>query len=120
MGRGQIVYNLGKKRFCQLLDHMGACLVKNRIHFFVYVILRIILKAKVKLCCFLEKPEIVLEPTDVDVQFGTTAYLTCRAVGDPQPEIKWLHNKSVFTFLISVAILYPFVQSSFNSVTRKQ
>ena len=99
---------------------MGACLVKNRIHFFVYVILRIILKAKVKLCCFLEKPEIVLEPTDVDVQFGTTAYLTCRAVGDPQPEIKWLHNKSVFTFLISVAILYPFVQSSFNSVTRKQ
>ena len=34
MGRGQIVYNLGKKRFCQLLDHMGACLVKNLINFF--------------------------------------------------------------------------------------
>ena len=85
---------------------------KSYSFFCVYVILGIILKAKVKLCYFLEKPEIVLEPTDVDVQFGTTAYLTCRAVGDPQPEIKWLHNKSVFTFLIIVAILFPFVHSS--------
>ena len=40
---------------------------------------------RVRLYCFSEKPEIVLEPTDVDVQFGTTEYLTCRAVGDLKP-----------------------------------
>ncbi|ELT95511.1 hypothetical protein CAPTEDRAFT_132345, partial [Capitella teleta] len=37
-------------------------------------------------------PEFTAEPTDVSVQFGETVRLTCRAEGDPAPEIVWLHN----------------------------
>lgn len=54
-----------------------------------------------------EKPEIVLEPTDVDVQFGTTAYLSCRAVGDPEPEIKWLHNRCAPLHEQNTSNLFP-------------
>ncbi|RXG61788.1 Peroxidasin-like protein, partial [Armadillidium vulgare] len=40
-------------------------------------------------------PEITEEPTDVEVNFGGTAYFSCRADGDPHPEVVWLHNNEV-------------------------
>lgn len=39
------------------------------------------------------KPEFTEEPEDVDVSFGSTVYFTCRATGDPAPEIAWMYNK---------------------------
>ncbi|XP_055887034.1 peroxidasin homolog [Biomphalaria glabrata] len=42
-----------------------------------------------------EKPKITMEPKSVDVTFGNTVYFSCRAEGDPQPEITWLHNDNV-------------------------
>ncbi|XP_050402134.1 peroxidasin [Patella vulgata] len=39
-------------------------------------------------------PQFVMEPRDVDVTFGNTAYFTCRAEGSPDPEIVWLHNQN--------------------------
>lgn len=39
-----------------------------------------------------KKPELTLRPNDVEVTFGSTAYFTCRAEGDPQPEITWYRN----------------------------
>ena len=44
---------------------------------------------------FPEKPRFTMEPRDVDVTFGNTAYFTCRAEGSPNPEISWYHNKCV-------------------------
>ncbi|KAH9490877.1 hypothetical protein Btru_034171 [Bulinus truncatus] len=44
-----------------------------------------------------EKPKITMEPKSVDVTFGNTVYFTCRAEGDPQPEITWLHNDNVIS-----------------------
>ncbi|XP_069099312.1 peroxidasin homolog [Pleurodeles waltl] len=41
-----------------------------------------------------EKPRITLEPQDVDVTKGNTVYFTCRAEGNPKPEIIWLHNSN--------------------------
>ncbi|ESO94460.1 hypothetical protein LOTGIDRAFT_161152 [Lottia gigantea] len=35
-----------------------------------------------------------MEPRDVDVTFGNTAYFTCRAEGSPDPQIVWLHNEN--------------------------
>ncbi|XP_064604306.1 peroxidasin-like isoform X2 [Liolophura sinensis] len=40
------------------------------------------------------RPRFTMEPRDVDVTFGNTAYFTCRAEGDPSPEITWLHNNN--------------------------
>uniref|UniRef100_A0A0B7AY06 Cell adhesion molecule-related/down-regulated by oncogenes n=1 Tax=Arion vulgaris TaxID=1028688 RepID=A0A0B7AY06_9EUPU len=42
-----------------------------------------------------EKPKIVMQPKDVDVTFGNTVYFSCRAEGDPNPEIIWSHNDNV-------------------------
>lgn len=39
------------------------------------------------------KPELTVRPRDVEVSFGNTAYFSCRAEGDPQPEIVWFRNK---------------------------
>ncbi|KAM4693347.1 peroxidasin homolog isoform 2-T2 [Discoglossus pictus] len=41
-----------------------------------------------------ERPRITSEPQDVDVTFGNTVYFTCRAEGNPKPEIIWLRNKN--------------------------
>ncbi|XP_059477617.1 peroxidasin isoform X1 [Neocloeon triangulifer] len=38
------------------------------------------------------KPEIKEEPHDVEITFGGTVYFTCKADGDPQPNIVWLRN----------------------------
>ncbi|KAK3796951.1 hypothetical protein RRG08_032253 [Elysia crispata] len=42
-----------------------------------------------------EKPTITLQPHSVNVAFGNAAYFTCRAEGDPVPEIMWMHNESM-------------------------
>nr|XP_014344446.1 PREDICTED: peroxidasin-like protein isoform X2 [Latimeria chalumnae] len=39
-----------------------------------------------------ERPRITSEPQGVDVTPGNTVYFTCRAEGNPKPEIIWLHN----------------------------
>jgi peroxidase len=41
------------------------------------------------------KPEIKEEPHDVEITFGGTVYFTCKADGDPQPNIVWLRNRFV-------------------------
>ncbi|GBM59397.1 Peroxidasin [Araneus ventricosus] len=41
-----------------------------------------------------KRPKLTEEPNDVDVSFGGTAYFTCRADGDPKPDIVWLHNSN--------------------------
>ncbi|XP_041357097.1 peroxidasin-like isoform X2 [Gigantopelta aegis] len=41
-----------------------------------------------------KKPRFTMEPRDVDVTFGNTAYFTCRAEGSPIPEISWFHNNN--------------------------
>ncbi|XP_018121404.1 peroxidasin isoform X2 [Xenopus laevis] len=41
-----------------------------------------------------ERPRITSEPQDVDVTFGNTVYFTCRAEGNPKPEIIWLRNNN--------------------------
>ncbi|XP_069584102.1 peroxidasin homolog isoform X1 [Ranitomeya imitator] len=41
-----------------------------------------------------ERPRITSEPQDVDVTLGNTVYFTCRAEGNPKPEIIWLRNKN--------------------------
>uniref|UniRef100_A0A4D5R9E2 Peroxidasin n=1 Tax=Scolopendra viridis TaxID=118503 RepID=A0A4D5R9E2_SCOVI len=45
-----------------------------------------------------KKPLLTEEPNDVDVSFGGTAYFTCRADGDPNPDIIWLHNDDEIEF----------------------
>jgi hypothetical protein len=42
-----------------------------------------------------ERPRITSEPQDADVTSGNTVYFTCRAEGNPKPEIIWLRNKWV-------------------------
>ncbi|XP_065572680.1 peroxidasin-like isoform X2 [Artemia franciscana] len=44
------------------------------------------------------KPELTEEPTDVEITFGKTVYLSCKAVGDPLPDIVWLHNNHEMDF----------------------
>ncbi|XP_019403812.1 PREDICTED: peroxidasin homolog isoform X1 [Crocodylus porosus] len=41
-----------------------------------------------------ESPRITSEPHDADVMLGNTVYFTCRAEGNPKPEIIWLHNNN--------------------------
>ncbi|XP_066570686.1 peroxidasin isoform X1 [Amia ocellicauda] len=41
-----------------------------------------------------EVPRITSEPQDVDVTSGNTVYFTCRAEGNPKPEIIWLRNNN--------------------------
>ncbi|XP_062542992.1 peroxidasin [Armigeres subalbatus] len=38
------------------------------------------------------KPEIVTEPKDIEISFGQTAVFSCKAIGDPRPEIVWMLN----------------------------
>ena len=44
-------------------------------------------------CPCVEIPEFTVEPDDVEVTFGNTVHFSCRADGDPEPEIVWLHNE---------------------------
>ncbi|XP_063819206.1 peroxidasin homolog [Pseudophryne corroboree] len=39
-------------------------------------------------------PRILSEPRDADVILGNTVYFTCRAEGNPKPDIVWLHNNN--------------------------
>ncbi|XP_023381728.1 peroxidasin homolog [Pteropus vampyrus] len=39
-----------------------------------------------------ERPRITSEPQDADVTSGNTVFFTCRAEGNPKPEIIWLRN----------------------------
>ncbi|XP_038627579.1 peroxidasin homolog [Tachyglossus aculeatus] len=41
-----------------------------------------------------ERPRITSEPQDVAVTSGNTVYFTCRAEGNPKPEIIWLRNNN--------------------------
>uniref|UniRef100_UPI00398F47F3 peroxidasin homolog isoform X2 n=1 Tax=Pristiophorus japonicus TaxID=55135 RepID=UPI00398F47F3 len=41
-----------------------------------------------------EKPRITTQPRDADVTSGNTVYFTCRAEGNPKPEIIWLRNNN--------------------------
>ncbi|KAK3563805.1 hypothetical protein QTP86_034530, partial [Hemibagrus guttatus] len=41
-----------------------------------------------------EVPRITSEPQDVDVTSGNTVYFTCRAEGNPKPQITWLRNNN--------------------------
>uniref|UniRef100_A0A646QDL0 Peroxidasin n=1 Tax=Hemiscolopendra marginata TaxID=943146 RepID=A0A646QDL0_9MYRI len=45
-----------------------------------------------------KKPLLTEEPDDVDVSFGGTAYFACRAEGDPNPDIIWIHNDDEIEF----------------------
>ena len=45
------------------------------------------------LILFSGRPHFVVEPSDVDAVEGNNVYFSCRAMGDPEPEIVWLHNK---------------------------
>jgi len=37
-------------------------------------------------------PQFLVEPSDVEVSFGGKAYFSCKAEGNPEPEIVWFHN----------------------------
>ncbi|KAG8198932.1 hypothetical protein JTE90_015139 [Oedothorax gibbosus] len=41
-----------------------------------------------------KRPKLIEEPNDIDVSFGGTAYFSCKADGDPKPDIVWLHNSN--------------------------
>ncbi|XP_044118085.1 peroxidasin homolog isoform X2 [Neovison vison] len=41
-----------------------------------------------------ERPRITSEPQDADVTLGNTVFFTCRAEGNPKPEIIWLRNNN--------------------------
>uniref|UniRef100_A0A452TC58 Peroxidasin n=1 Tax=Ursus maritimus TaxID=29073 RepID=A0A452TC58_URSMA len=41
-----------------------------------------------------ERPRITSEPQDADVTSGNTVFFTCRAEGNPKPEIIWLRNNN--------------------------
>ncbi|KAK7062959.1 hypothetical protein SK128_006808, partial [Halocaridina rubra] len=43
------------------------------------------------------RPELILPQTEVPVVRGQNASLTCRAMGDPLPQIKWVLNGRVLT-----------------------
>uniref|UniRef100_A0A672R5U5 Peroxidasin n=1 Tax=Sinocyclocheilus grahami TaxID=75366 RepID=A0A672R5U5_SINGR len=49
-----------------------------------------------------EVPRITSEPQDVDVTSGNTVYFTCRAEGNPKPQIIWLRNKLVLSVILPV------------------
>ncbi|XP_057598535.1 peroxidasin homolog isoform X2 [Hippopotamus amphibius kiboko] len=41
-----------------------------------------------------ERPRITSEPQDADVTLGNTVFFTCRAEGNPKPQIIWLRNNN--------------------------
>lgn len=49
--------------------------------------------------CITEKPEILQDPYDVDVSFGSNALFKCSVEGDPIPEIKWMLNSNEINFI---------------------
>lgn len=52
--------------------------------------------------CGVEVPRITSEPQDVDVTSGNTVYFTCRAEGNPKPQIIWLRNK--YAYILSLHV----------------
>uniref|UniRef100_A0A8C4PY75 Ig-like domain-containing protein n=1 Tax=Eptatretus burgeri TaxID=7764 RepID=A0A8C4PY75_EPTBU len=54
-----------------------------------------------------ELPRITTQPKDVDVSVGNTVYFTCRAEGNPKPEIVWLHNNNELDMSESRVNLLP-------------
>lgn len=44
-----------------------------------------------------KKPTITTQPQSVNVAFGNTAHFTCRADGEPAPEIVWMHNETMIS-----------------------
>jgi len=42
---------------------------------------------------FTEKPKITEDPHDVEVTFGGTVFFTCKAEGDPLPDIVWMRDR---------------------------
>uniref|UniRef100_A0A182SSC9 Ig-like domain-containing protein n=1 Tax=Anopheles maculatus TaxID=74869 RepID=A0A182SSC9_9DIPT len=40
------------------------------------------------------KPEIVVQPRDIEISYGQTAVFSCKTSGDPRPEIVWLFEES--------------------------
>lgn len=41
-----------------------------------------------------KKPQLTEEPSDVEVRFGASASFSCKASGEPAPEIVWFHNNN--------------------------
>lgn len=41
---------------------------------------------------YIEKPEILQDPLDLEVALGELAVLKCDADGDPTPDIEWIFN----------------------------
>lgn len=35
------------------------------------------------------KPEIIVEPRDIEISYGQTAVFSCKTTGDPKPSISW-------------------------------
>lgn len=60
-------------------------------------------------------PEILEEPNSVEVSFGSTVYFTCRADGNPQPDIVWYHNKYVCCCLLLSYLLLLWLHQSLVS-----
>uniref|UniRef100_A0A182YMM3 Ig-like domain-containing protein n=1 Tax=Anopheles stephensi TaxID=30069 RepID=A0A182YMM3_ANOST len=40
------------------------------------------------------KPEIVVQPRDIEISYGQTAVFSCKTSGDPRPEIVWLFEEN--------------------------
>ncbi|XP_050073401.1 peroxidasin isoform X1 [Anopheles maculipalpis] len=40
------------------------------------------------------KPEIVVQPRDIEISYGQTAVFSCKTTGDPRPEIVWLFEEN--------------------------
>ncbi|XP_049292507.1 peroxidasin isoform X2 [Anopheles funestus] len=40
------------------------------------------------------KPEIIVQPRDIEISYGQTAVFSCKASGDPRPEIVWLYEEN--------------------------
>lgn len=40
-------------------------------------------------------PKIMAEPNSVTVRYGETVYFLCKADGQPEPQIVWIHNRLV-------------------------
>lgn len=41
-----------------------------------------------------KKPSIMEGPSDVELTFGGTMYLSCKVDGNPQPDVVWLHDEN--------------------------
>lgn len=44
----------------------------------------------------LAKPRLVEEPRDVEVTFGGTVFFSCKAEGEPHPNIVWMRDRYGF------------------------